>query len=87
MNSTHLTEPVKHLGDMLSVGTVIATLLGWLPHIAALLTISWTLLRIYETWLGVQWRRARLQAKGKRKTARSSAARRRSAHGRVAQPK
>lgn len=42
-------EQLKHLGDVLSVGTVIATLAAWLPPLAALFTIIWTLIRIFET--------------------------------------
>ena len=42
-------EQLKHLGDALSVGTVIATIAGWLPAIAALVTIVWTGIRIFET--------------------------------------
>lgn len=43
------SETVKHAVDIGSVGTVIATLAGWLPAIAALFTIIWTLIRIYES--------------------------------------
>ena len=42
-------EQLKHLGDALSVGTVVATIAGWLPAIAALVTILWTGIRIFET--------------------------------------
>lgn len=35
--------------DAVSVGTVAATLAGWLPSVAALLTIVWTAIRIFET--------------------------------------
>ena len=42
-------EQLKHLGDVLSVGTVIATLAAWLPPLAALFTIIWTAIRIFET--------------------------------------
>lgn len=50
-------EQIKQLGDALSLGTVIASLMAWLPPIAALLTVVWTAIRIYETrtvqrWLG-----------------------------------
>ena len=50
-------DQIKHAVDALSLGTVLATLAGWLPHIAALVSIVWGLLRIYETrtiqrWLG-----------------------------------
>ena len=50
-------EPAKQAGDVISISTVVATLAGWLPSIAALVTIVWTCIRIYETntvqkWLG-----------------------------------
>lgn len=35
--------------DVASVGVVGATLLGWLPHIAAGLSIVWMIIRISET--------------------------------------
>ena len=44
----HLTESIKGVVDTLSIGTVVATLIGWLPSIAAALSIIWTLIRIYE---------------------------------------
>lgn len=39
----------KHLIDGVSVATVMGTLMSWLPAIAALFTIIWTVIRIYET--------------------------------------
>lgn len=42
-------EAAKHVVDALSVGTVIASLTGVVPSIAALFTIIWTGIRIYET--------------------------------------
>jgi peptidoglycan biosynthesis protein MviN/MurJ (putative lipid II flippase) len=42
-------EQLKHVGDALSVGTVVATIAGWLPAVAALVTIVWTGIRIFET--------------------------------------
>jgi hypothetical protein len=44
-----LTEPTKNIIDALSVVTVIGTLAQALPSIAALFTIIWTALRIWET--------------------------------------
>ena len=44
-----LSEPAKHVGDAVSVGVTIATIAQWLPAVAALLTIVWTAIRIYET--------------------------------------
>lgn len=50
-------DQVKQAVDYLSIGTVAATLAGWLPHIAAVVSIIWGCLRIFETrtvqrWLG-----------------------------------
>lgn len=50
-------ETAKAAGDAISLVTVVGTLAEVLPAIAALLTIIWTLFRIYETdtvqgWLG-----------------------------------
>jgi hypothetical protein len=50
-------ETIKHVADAASVITVIGTLTNVLPHAAALFTIIWTSIRIYETdtvqrWLG-----------------------------------
>lgn len=44
-----LSDTAKHWGDGLSVLTVIGALADMLPSIAALLTIVWTGIRIYET--------------------------------------
>ena len=46
---TQDTEAAKNVVDALSVGTVVATLAGALPSIAAIFTICWTVIRIYET--------------------------------------
>ena len=45
----HLNESTKHVLDGLSLVTVLGTLVDWLPAVAALLSIIWTSLRIYET--------------------------------------
>ena len=39
----------KHLLDIASVGTVIGTMTSHLPSVAALLTILWTGIRVWET--------------------------------------
>lgn len=39
----------KHWIDALSVTTVLATLSAWLPPLAALVSLIWGLIRIYET--------------------------------------
>lgn len=45
----NIDEHTKHLLDGVSVATVMGTLMSWLPAIAALFTIIWTVIRIYET--------------------------------------
>lgn len=42
-------ETVKQIADAASVVTVVGTLAGVLPAMAALFTIVWTGIRIYET--------------------------------------
>jgi len=44
-----MNESEKYVIDAASVGTAVATVTGWLPSVAALFTIAWTGLRIYET--------------------------------------
>jgi hypothetical protein len=46
---------LKHILDDASIGIVIATLFGWLPAVAALLSIVWTAIRIYETKTVQRW--------------------------------
>ena len=50
-------EHAKHVVDGLSMATVVGALVDLLPAIAAVFTIVWTGIRIYETktvqkWLG-----------------------------------
>jgi hypothetical protein len=47
--SDHLSEGTKHVLDGLSLVTVLGTLMSWLPAVAALLSIIWSVLRIYES--------------------------------------
>jgi hypothetical protein len=42
-------EHVKQIGDALSIITVVGTLAELLPAMAAVLTIVWTAIRIWET--------------------------------------
>ena len=53
----HTTEGVKHAVDGLSIITVLGTLADILPALAALFSLVWSILRIFETntvrgWLG-----------------------------------
>lgn len=45
----HLSEHIKVTGDIISVATVSATLMLWLPPIASFLTVIWMIIRLYET--------------------------------------
>jgi hypothetical protein len=45
-------QDVKHAVDYFSVGVLVSTMVNWLPHIAALFTIVWTGMRIYERATG-----------------------------------
>ena len=45
----YFDETFKHIMDVLSVVTVLGTLANMLPSIAAIFTIIWTGIRIWET--------------------------------------
>jgi len=45
----HLTDATKHVIDTASIATAVGTIMQLLPAIAALFTIVWTSIRIYET--------------------------------------
>jgi hypothetical protein len=50
-------ETAKTIGDVLSITTVVGTLAQVLPSIAAIFTIVWTMIRIYETKTVQSWLR------------------------------
>jgi hypothetical protein len=43
------SETAKHVVDALSIITVVGTLVEMLPSVAAIFTIVWTGIRIWET--------------------------------------
>lgn len=45
----NLDDQLKYGGDALSAAVVVGTLAQWLPAVAALMTIIWTTIRIFET--------------------------------------
>jgi hypothetical protein len=47
MSENH--ETAKHVVDALSIMTVVGTLMEMLPSVAAIFTIVWTGIRIWET--------------------------------------
>ena len=53
----NMDDATKQIIDFASIATVLGTLADMLPAIAAIFTIVWTVIRIYETktvqgWLG-----------------------------------
>jgi glycerol-3-phosphate acyltransferase PlsY len=44
-----LSDATKHVIDGASIATAVGTLMQVLPAVAALFTIVWTAIRIYET--------------------------------------
>ncbi len=49
MTLDHVPGVVKASTDIASAGILLGTIAQLLPHVAAVLTIVWTLIRIYET--------------------------------------
>ena len=45
----HLPSGIKHTLDALSIATLFGSLISMLPAVASLLTIVWTVIRIFET--------------------------------------
>jgi hypothetical protein len=52
-------DHLKHLFDGLSIGAAFGSLFGALPHIAALASLVWTVIRIYETSTVQGWLKRR----------------------------
>jgi hypothetical protein len=48
-------EHTKHLIDWASIATVLGTLMQVLPSLAALFSLVWSLIRIYETETIQKW--------------------------------
>jgi hypothetical protein len=45
-------ETNNHLwysGDTLSIGVLVSTILGYLPAVAAIITVIWAFIRLWET--------------------------------------
>jgi hypothetical protein len=56
-----MNEQAKLITDASSIAVVAGTLIDWLPAVAALASLVWSLIRIYETktvqnWIG-KWRK------------------------------
>jgi len=51
----NIDESSKHVIDAASIFTAVGSVLHWLPEVAALFTIIWTGIRIYETKTVQAW--------------------------------
>jgi len=54
-----MEEQAKVAVDVLAVTTTVSTLMGWIPAVAAALSIVWTVIRILETDTVKGWFRNR----------------------------
>lgn len=55
-----VSDTAKHWGDALSIGGLVASILGWLPGVTALLVLFWTMMRCYECYLNIKIKRREL---------------------------
>lgn len=62
-----LSDSTKSAIDTISVATVLASFTAWLPPIAALISIIWGSIRIYETRTVQGWLGNAARAKAERK--------------------
>lgn len=60
--SQQALDGAKQVADAASLAAAIGTVAGWLPPLAALLTIIWTGLRIWESPTVQGWVRRRRRA-------------------------
>ena len=49
MTLDQLSDETKHMADLASVTVTLAAIADWLPAAAALASLVWTLIRIWET--------------------------------------
>jgi hypothetical protein len=52
-------ETTKHILDFASFGATIASIAGWLPPIAALMSILWVCFQFYHSAPVTKWRKDR----------------------------
>ena len=45
-----MQQQMKAAADGLSLANVAATIMGWLPEVAAVLSIIWTSIQIWNWW-------------------------------------
>jgi uncharacterized protein HemY len=55
--------------DLTSIGLIAMTIIGALPHVAAALSVIWSVIRIYETPTFQKWWKGRKAKKAKKNVA------------------
>ena len=58
-NIHDINEHTKHWIDWTSIGVVLGTLMNFLPAVAALASLIWSCIRIYETKTVQEWLKKR----------------------------
>ena len=53
----HIPQQAKLIGDGISISTILATFMGWVPHLAAIASLIWACMRCYDAWLDIQAKR------------------------------
>ena len=47
-----MSDQLKHWFDLASLATIVSSFFDFLPHVAALLSVIWGVLRLWEIWTG-----------------------------------
>jgi hypothetical protein len=58
---SHLSDTAKQVGDVISIGALLASLLSWLPAVTALLTAVWVVFRLIESWQNIKLNNRKLR--------------------------
>ena len=59
----HMSESVKHLVDLLSLGALVGTLINILPAMTAALVLIWTGMRIIESYQAIKLNHRKLRGR------------------------
>lgn len=54
------SEQLKQAMDVLSASAVIASIMTWIPPMAAILSLVWAGMRLYESYLNIKIKRKEL---------------------------
>lgn len=55
LNTQVIVDNIKPAGDVISISVILGTLANWLPAVAALISIVWGLIRIFESKTVQRW--------------------------------